>query len=55
MIVPFVRSVNHQGLFWIEQKRLSILSNYPEIHKIDIKPANYGYNEFNQLVKIDLG
>lgn len=50
-----VRHVNHRGLFWIEQRRLRILSEYPEIHKRDIKPENYGYNEVNQLVKIDIG
>ena len=50
-----VRQVNHRGLFWVEQKRLRVLSEYPEIHKVDVKPENYGYNELNQLVKIDIG
>lgn len=49
-----VRHVNHRGLFWVEQRRLRVLSEYPEVHKRDIKPENYGYNELNQLVKIDL-
>ena len=50
-----VRQVNHRGLFWVEQRRLRVLSEYPEIHKVDVKPENYFYNELNQLVKIDIG
>lgn len=54
-IQPRLRHVRHRGLFWVEYKRMLILTQFKDFISSDAKPENFGYAKGMNLLKLDYG